>query len=300
MVALPGDVTQAGLALDCATTSCLVAGLDLVIHCAAVTGFDLDPAVYSRVNVGGVAHALGFAHGGRVPFLHVSTAYVCGERDGVITESPAPGGRFANGYEQSKAAGEALVLAAGRAGLPTAIARPSIVAGDSRDGAIGEFTNLYQLIRLVTEGRVGCLPATADASLDVVPIDHVAAALVDIAEHMPQACGKIFHLASGCPVPVAALAPVLRGFKQFCVPRFVHPAHFDTGGLSLREQLVTEQVAAVFATYLQRNPTFDTANLCRLSGRVCPPTGAAYLRRLLGFATRSGYLRPYPAKASAP
>ncbi len=180
-----------------------------------------------------------------------------------------------------------------------AIARPSIIAGDSRDGAIGEFTNLYQLIRLVTEGRVCCLPATPDASLDLVPIDHVVAGLIDIAERMPLASGRIFHLASGSPVPVAALAPVLLGYKQFCVPRFVDPAGFDTNGLTPREQWVTEQVKAVFATYLQRNPVFETANLRALSGRVCPTTAATYLRRLLGYALASGYLAADPGKAQS-
>ena len=296
VMALTGDVAEAGFGLDRTTTAQLMAGLDLVIHCAALTGFNLDPALYQRVNVGGVAHALAFAGERRIPFLHVSTAYVCGEQDGVIAEAPATGGCFANGYESSKAAGETLVLAAARAGLPVAIARPSIIAGDSQDGAIGEFTNLYQLLRLITEGRVCCLPATADASLDLVPIDHVVASLIDIAEGMPHARGQIFHLASGCPVPVAALAPVLLGYKQFCVPSFVDPANFDTSGLTLREKWVAEQVTEVFATYLRRNPLFQTANLRALSGRVCPPTQAAYLRQLLGYALTRGYLAARPRK----
>ena len=297
IVALTGDVTQPDLALDRATISQLMPGLDLVIHCAAVTGFNLDPALYQRVNVGGVAHALAVAGQRRTPFLHVSTAYVCGERDGVIAEAPAAGGLFANGYESSKAAGEALVLAAARAGLPVAIARPSIIAGDSQDGAIGEFTNLYQLLRLVTEGRVACLPATAEASLDLVPIDHVVASLIDIAERMPRACGQVFHVASGHPVPVAALAPVLLGYKQLCVPSFVDPGNFNTSGLTLREKWVAEQVTGVFATYLRRNPLFETANLRALSGRTCPPTEAPYLRRLLGYALTRGYLAAGPRKA---
>ena len=295
VLTLSGDVTKPALGLDRATAACLAAEVDLMVHCAAVTGFNLDPAVYARVNVNGVAQALGFAAERRTPFLHVSTAYVCGERNGPIAESPAAGGRFANGYEASKAQGEALVLAAGRAGLPVVIARPSIIAGASSDGVIGEFTNLYQLIRLVAEGRVRRLPASADASLDLVPIDHVAA-LADIAERMAVAIGRIFHLASGAPVPVAALLPVLRGYPHLHAPQFVSPADLDTSRLKSREQLLTQQVTGVFAGYLQRNPRFETANLRELSGRVCPPTAAPYLRRLLGYAMKIGYLPASAAK----
>jgi hypothetical protein len=37
-------------------------------------------------------------------------------------------------------------------------------------------------------------------SLDLVPIDHVVGGLVDIAERMPDASGRIFTLASGLSV----------------------------------------------------------------------------------------------------
>ena len=53
------------------------------------------------------------------------------------------------------------------------MARPSIVVGRYRDGTIGQFTNIYALIRLVTAGRIHVLPASPCASLDLVPIGHV-------------------------------------------------------------------------------------------------------------------------------
>ena len=59
---------------------------------------------------------------------------------------------------------------------------------------------------------------------------------------------------------------------------------------------MAEQVTDVFATYLRRNPLFETANLRALSGRMCPLTEAPYLRQLLGFAVMRGYLAGSPRK----
>ena len=203
---------------------------------------------------------------------------------------------FANGYEQSKAEGEALALQAHRRGHPVAVARPSIVVGRWADGVIGEFGNLYQLIRLVTEGRVRVLPAAGGASLDMVPIDHVTGALVDIAERMAEANGRIFHLASGCPVPVAALRPLAEAFPHLHAPSFVTPERFDPARLSARERRLDGQVTALYASYLRRDPRFATGNLMALGGRACPPTDDAFLRRMIGYGIAAGFL-PGPESA---
>ncbi len=290
---LTGDVAEADLGLPPDVAGALAGSVDLVVHCAAVTAFNLAPAEYLRINRGGAERVLAFTAGRRTPVLHVSTAYVCGERSGRIPEAP-PEGPLANGYEASKAAAEALMRAAAAAGRCVAIARPSIVIGSSVDGAVGAFGHVYQMLRLVTQGRIRALPAAPGASLDLVPIDHVVGGLADIAEQMERAAGRIFHLASGSPVPLAGLAPLAAGFPQFCVPRFVPPEQFDPAALAGRERWLHDQATALYATYLRRDPRFVTDNLRALSGRVCPPTDAAFLRRMVGYAVASGFL-PGPA-----
>jgi 2-alkyl-3-oxoalkanoate reductase len=75
------------------------------------------------------------------------------------------GQRFANGYEFSKAEAERLVRAAQQQGGISAVARPSIVVGRYCDGTIGQFTNIYALIRLVTAAAsMSFPPALARAS----------------------------------------------------------------------------------------------------------------------------------------
>ena len=302
---LTGDVRRAGLGLDAATHAALLpgldlSGLDLVVHCAAVTGFNLDPAVYREVNVQGAANVLAFTGGARpVPLLHVSTAYVCGLRDGPVREDELDTGQdFANGYEASKAAGERLVAAARTQGRQIAVARPSIVVGASGDGVISGFGSIYGLIRLVAEGRIRVLPARPGASLDLVPIDHVVAGLTDIAERMDRAAGLNFHLVSGTPVPVAGLRELALGYPQLHAPRFVPPEAFDPGTLTPAQQALHQQVTGLLASYLQRNPRFADDNLRALTGRTCPPTDHRFLRGLIDHCLATGYIKGRRAEAA--
>ncbi len=288
---IEGDVAEPGLGLPPETAALLAAELDLVVHCAAVTGFTLPPETYRRVNIGGTANVLGFTAASRpIPLLHVGTAYVCGLAEGAVAEVPAAGGPFNNGYEASKAAAEALVLAARRTGQVTAVARPSVVVGRWTDGATGAFGTIYQLIRLVTEGRIRILPVAPGASLDLVPLDHVVGGLADIAERMADADGRIVHLVSGHPVPLTALLDLADAFPQFQSPRFVLPDRFSAASLGERERRLHGQVVEACAAYLRPSPRFAAANLAALTGRHCPPVDDAFLHRLIAFAISAGFL----------
>ena len=296
VAALQGNVQEPMLGLDAAGYAALRAGQDVIVHMAAVTAFDADPALLTAVNVEGTARVLAFAAAGPrpVPLLHVSTAYVCGEVSGPVAEHDPPGaGRFANGYEASKAQAEALVEQARRGGLPAAIARPSIVVGAHANGAIGRMDGVYALIRLVAKGHVRALPAAPGASLDLVPIDHVVGGLLHLAERMDQAAGRTVHLVSGTPVTVAALVGLAVEYPQFefARPRLMAPERFDPSRLSPRSQALHRQVTAHYASYLQRDPRFCDATLRALGGRPCPPTGLAFLRRLVDRCIATGYLR---------
>src|SRR5262249_52952387 len=192
--------------------------------------------------------------------------YVCGERSGPVAEGELDVGQhFANGYESSKAEAEHLVRTAQRQGGISAVARPSIVVGRYRDGAIGQFTNVYTLIRLVTAGRIHILPASPYASLDLVPIGHVIGGLTDIAERMAAAANHTYPLVSGAPVPVSALRTLALGYQHLHAPRFVPPETFDHARLTRAERTLGRRVTFCYASYLQRAPRFRDANLRALS-----------------------------------
>ena len=201
-----GDIRKPSLGLEAKEAVALATAVELIVHCAAETNLSAASDLHQSVNVEGTRNVICFARTSRGPvpgLVHLSTAYVSGERSGYVAEEELDAGqRFANSYEASKATAEKLVRASG---LRAAIARPSIIVGASDTGAIGRFENLYAFLRLIGAGRITLLPAIPDASLDLVPIDHVMGGLIDIIENFELAAGKIFHLVSGDPAPLAAL-----------------------------------------------------------------------------------------------
>lgn len=286
--ALPIDVSASLFGWTDAQAGEVVRGQDLLIHCAATTRFDLTEPEYDAVNVDGVAHAVALARIGGLKLLHISTAYVCGSRDGVILEDdPVPGTGFANGYEASKAQGEALVAASG---LVWAIARPSIVLGDGATGAIRSFDTIYAAFKLIATGRVRHVPARANATLDFVPIDHVAGGIVALASNMDRAAGGRYHLTSGDPIPVAQFAAAIGAYPQFHAPALVDPARFDPSALTAIERRLHGRVAGVYGAYFQRDPRFDDKRLREVTRLAHPLAGPAYLARLIGHCIAVGFL----------
>lgn len=285
---LAGDVSQPRFGWDDVHYAEVAASHDLIIHCAATVRFDLTEQDYRAVNVDGVKNALALAEQGEMDFLHVSTAYVCGDTSGIIHEEDSlPETGFANGYEASKAAGERLVQASK---LRWAIARPSIVVGEYESGAIRQFDTTYAAFKLIAEGRVRYMPARSDGTLDFVPIDHVAGGIVTLANRMEDAAGRTFHLVSGQPLPVAQFAGVIGSYPHFREPELVTPENFDPAALPALERRLHRRVAGLYASYFQRDPHFSDSEFRTLAGRGCPPTGEPYIHRLIDYCIKAGFL----------
>lgn len=279
---LAGDVRRPGFGLAAAPA------VDLILHCAAVTAFDAPAELYRAVNIDGTAHAARLAADLGVPLLHVSTAYVCGTRDGRIGEGEV-GSDFVNGYEASKAAGEAIVAAAMARGLVAAIARPSIIVGDSAHGAIRSFENIYMIFKLIAEGRVRTLPGAAGASLDLVPIDHVAGGIVAMVADFAAVAGRTLHLVAAEPTPLPRLGAAIAAVPGLGAPQFVDPAAFAPATLPPIERRYHAAAAALYTSYLLRAPRFDTTQAAALLP-ACPPTDRAWLDRLIGFCLADGFV----------
>jgi 2-alkyl-3-oxoalkanoate reductase len=271
---LAGDVRQPDFGLAA------LPDVDMVVHSAAVTAFDAPADVYRTVNVDGTANASGVAAKLGVPLLQVSTAYVCGNDDGVIRED-ATGSAFTNGYEASKAAGEALVRASG---IRFAIARPSIVVGDSATGAIRDFDNIYMLFRLIASGLVPELPAATGAALNLVPIDHVVAGLMAMIERFDRVAGQTLHLVAGEAVPAPMIAEAIAAVPGLGRVAFVPPPQASP----LPRRIAA--VAGLYAPYLLRAPDFDDA-AARALGLECPPTDRAWMARLIDHCLVRGFVR---------
>jgi long-chain acyl-CoA synthetase len=180
--AVAGDVTRPGLGIDGAVRTELAEDVGAVLHCAASITFDLPLEEARAINVEGTREVIGFAREaqslGRLErFVHVSTAFVGGLHEGVFDEGQCDAGQgFRNTYEQTKWEAERVLEAA--ADLAPAIARPSIVMGDSRSGWTPAFNVLYWPLRAYARGLFQTVPALAHGRVDVVTVDYVASALL--------------------------------------------------------------------------------------------------------------------------
>lgn len=283
-----GDVTKDWLGMAQADYAASASECDMVIHCAASVRFDLDDAAYHATNVAGTARVIELAKAGNMAMLHVSTAYVCGGRDGAILESdPLPETGFANGYEASKAAAEKLVRGSG---LRFAITRPSIITGHSETGAIRSFDTTYALFRLMAQGRIAHIPASPNASFDFVPIDHVAAGIVSLAEGMDEAAGQTFHLCADAPLSVADFLDAIASYPHFEAPETMAPQRFDPASLPTRERRLFARAVKPYASYFARDPHFDDGAFQAATGFGCPPTGSDYFKRLIDYCIAEGFL----------
>lgn len=296
-----GDVRDPMLGLDARSYRALAEQVDTIVHCAALVRFDAPQGDYDAINVRGTAHMLDFAgldRGTAKCFVHVSTAYVCGQRTGSVAEDDErTPDKFANPYEASKFAAEQLVRETMAQGLPAAIARPSIVVGREADGAIAGFDSIYAAFKLLAEGRMGTIPAAPDATLNFVPIDYVVKAIVTMARDVRAVAGNAFHLAASEPMPVADFFALIHGYPQFANPKLVDPAHFDPASLSPLEARLHRKVATLYGAYFRNNPLFLQNNTESLLGEPGPVADLALMRRQVDFAIRAGFLRAEPVPA---
>ena len=197
VLALAGDIESAGFGLSRGRWEELAAGTAGIVHSAATIRFDLPLADARKTNVGGAANVVALAEAaaaaGQDPHLvHISTAYVAGDRRGVVSEDdPLPSHGFRNSYEQSKAQAESVVMASG---ISAAIIRPSIIVGESGSGWTSAFNVIYGPLRAMASGRLGPIPADGEGLVDLVPVDRVAAAAIRALNR--RATGA-FHVASG-------------------------------------------------------------------------------------------------------
>jgi thioester reductase-like protein len=298
LIRITGDITRPGLGLSDDDRRLAITA-DRVVHCAAVTDFGLPKDRYERVNVEGTRHVLALASAGRTPLVHVSTAYVCGERDGIAREDELDlGQRPGNDYEKSKLAAETLVRKAAADGLPVTVVRPTVVTGASRTGRVRDLKTIYPVLRVLTRGLVRTVPGHHDAVLDLVPVDRVADLVTAAVTRFQDAEGRTLH-AVGHELTLRDMSDVLAEYPSFHVPRFVPPSAFSAEALPGRERPYYDRVVSLYDPYFRRRVRFDATHAEAFGHRPAPSGARSYLRRLLDHCLATGYLGPPPRRRPA-
>lgn len=195
---LPGDVSLPRLGLDGQTYARVASSITHIFHAAADLRIEATLSELRQTNLQGTTNVLDLARLARLTgrlqrYAHVSTAYVAGRRNGVISEADLIGDHgFASAYEQSKFEAECLVQAAKKE-LPVSVFRPGMIVGSSKTGEIRTFNTIYYPLRLYLSGKLPLLPARRALPVNLVPVDYVADAITRLSFD-PEAEGLTFHL----------------------------------------------------------------------------------------------------------
>lgn len=297
VAAVRGDIRRPMLGLPADVYERIRSTVDCVVHTAAITDFGREQSVYEQVNVQGTANVLALVRPeGKVPIplVHVSTAYVCGERTGDVLEEELDAGQpFRTGYEESKFRAEKMVRAAGG---PYAVVRPSIVVGTEKSGVVREFQNMYVVIKALSEGRVRSIPGFYDALLDLVPVDHVADVVATAVIRFEEAQGRTFHAIGHEPHTLRDFSDVMAEYPSFHVPRYIPPSNFDRDQLPPAERIYYERIVGLYETFFRKRMIFHDDNAAALVGKRPSLPAKRYLRRLFDHCVKVGYLgNPLPS-----
>ncbi len=286
-----GDIAERRLGLDDADWQRLTAATAHVFHLAAIYDLAVPEDLARRVNVDGTGNVLEFCHHATdlKRLTYVSTAYVAGDRHGVVYEHELVLGQgFKNHYEATKFQAEVWVREEMHR-FPTTILRPAIVVGDSRTGETEKFDGPYYLLRGIDRmhqiGQPAVVYGRGDAPFNVVPVDFVVAAIARSA-FLAEAAGETLHLVDPDPVTSAELATLLQRARTGREPRGKVPAALVTN--ALRSKAVREYFGGTpreSIAYLNHKVRFDTRRCVDLLGPLdlTPPPFASYVDAMVSF-----------------
>lgn len=296
-VCLEGDVCRVGFGLDDADRQWVAEHCRSLIHSAASLDFHADSSGEPwRTNVEGTRNMLELCRETGLGDLHyISTAYVCGLREGVIREDELDFGQeFRNDYEKTKLVAESLVRQADFLDSLT-VYRPAVITGDSRTGYTNTYHGLYMYLKLMSvlvwntpPGPDGVrhtpvrLNMTGNEPRNIVPVNWASEVIATLF-CTPAAHGKTFHLAP--EHPLTPRETIEAGYKyfnsrgvEFCGPsRAIEPA-------SEMDRDAHDNMG-IYKEYEISDPLFDTTNLKTYAGHLpCPRIDEAMLHRFWKYA----------------
>ena len=235
-------------------------------------------------------------------FHHVSTAYVCGLREGRILESDVDLGQTpGNVYEKTKLQAEMLVRSADFLDPPT-IYRPSIIVGDSQTGYTTTYHGFYAPLKLahtmvskVARGStagdllVAALGINRNDRKNFLPVDWVSAVISHI-HGQPEFHGTSYHVTSPHPPLILEMASVMQEVVEDLSPVGDCESSWNLDGewfaKTFRDQL------GIYGSYWRDDPEFDMTNTLRAAGHLpCPQLDREMMRQLACFAINANFGR---------
>ena len=312
-VCLEGDVNQPGLGLSASDRAWVGENCRTAIHNAAVLTFhgkgpEDDPW---RTNLGGTRNTLDTCCDLGILDLHyVSTAYVCGTRDGTVREDELDCGQdFRNDYEHSKFLAETMVREASFLRQLT-VYRPAVIAGDSRTGYTSTYHGLYMYLKLMSvlvwneeagpDGRRYTpvrLNMTGKERRNIVPVDWVSAVICRLFETR-EAHGGTYHLAPQQPLtPGDIIEAGYRYFNSYGVE--FCGIDDDLAGTAGTMDEAARDRGAIYHSYETTDPEFDLTNTQKFAADLpCPRIDEPMLHRFWSYGEEDRWGKRRQPKAT--
>lgn len=203
---VPAQLTREGFGLSRPKLRELKTSVTDVYNFVSIYHLGVDKRRAEDLNIHGARLVLGFARSAPnlVRFNHYSTAFVAGDRTGIVLETELERGQeFRNTYERTKFTAEIAIRRA-TAELPITVYRPSVVVGRSDTGELGPVDGPHHLIPLLANAGPARLPLSfpdrPNAPFNVVPADYVAEAIYELSLD-PACAGRTYHLVDPAPIP---------------------------------------------------------------------------------------------------
>jgi thioester reductase-like protein len=276
---LSGDIAERDLGLADDVRERLTEETTVAYHLAAIYNLAVPYDLAQRVNVDGTGNVLNLLRRCKQleRFNYVSTAYVAGDRHGVVYEHELNQGQgFKNHYESTKFQAEVWVREL-MDEIPTTIYRPAIVVGHSQTGETQKFDGPYYMLRTVAFAVDKHMPipqfAGSDAPFNVVPVDFVLDALA-VADDDPELVGETLHLVDPEPIKASEVFALLAREYAGKEPKYrVPPKLVQTSLKSKRVRAMFSGAPPESIEYLNHAVRFDTRRsdeLLASHGLRCP------------------------------
>ena len=307
-VVFEGNLHRPNLGLGSAALRWIARHCDSMVHTAASLTFEgSDPQGEPWLtNLQGTRHVLDVCRlTGIRKFHHVSTAYVCGLREGRVLENELDVGQpLGNDYEKSKVQAETMVHAADFLDQRT-VYRPSIIVGDSQTGYTATFHGFYATLKLahtlvskVVLGATGGQPLMGALGLggneckNFVPVDWVSAVMTHILAQ-PQHHGKTYHLTTPAPMPIAQMTAVVQAAVETFSTLADEADQWRCDGSWFAETF--RQQMDIYRAYWRDDPQFDVANTLAAAPQLpCPDIDGDMLMNMAKYAIQCNFGKPRP------
>ena len=296
-----GDLTEPCFGLDAAEYARLIGTTESVIHCAASLNRKSEKSCLN-VNLRGTLEVVQLArraqdaHGLR-RFSQVSTVAVAGRRSHeAVTEDAAIDWNRSDydPYARTKKFCEHMVREL-LPDVPRTVFRPSIVLGDSRRPETTQFDMVRAFVFLA---GLPVLPFRSTDRIDVVPVDFVAEAVVEL-HQKPKPEHEIYHLSSGTGSETfghltRVLAQAAGKMEPLFWPGLERNFSSAVNWLSHYRSALGRQASLlrVFLPYLVWDTVFENSRVVAEIGRV-PKPFSRYSYPLLRFSRDHHFSYPY-------